>query len=188
MSTEHQIEHEFEKLHQFLRDEEQATIFALRKKVEKKKQLMKEKLEEMNRNISALSHTIRDIEERMKANVWFLKVTVKLLVLDPNTACPQLVLSEDLTSLTYNKIRQLLPDNPERFDFFRCVLSSEGFISGTHSWDVEVGINSAWTVRIMLYQRKRDNFSKDGVWYVQYTGKEYVSRSPEQHATRFPDT
>uniref|UniRef100_A0A8C1QT81 Zinc-binding protein A33-like n=1 Tax=Cyprinus carpio TaxID=7962 RepID=A0A8C1QT81_CYPCA len=228
--TERQIEHEFEKLHQFLRDEEQATISALRKEEEKKNQMMKEKLEEMNRHISALSHTIKDIEERMKANdVSFLKVIITLsrgtqpdperccgalidvphylgnlafrvwkkmqdivqntpVVLDPNTASPQLVLSDDLTSLTHNKSRQLLPDNPERFDFFHCVLGSEGFKSGTHCWDVEVGNNSAWTVGIMAasYQRKGDAFFREGVWYVQYTGKEYLSLSPEQPAARCP--
>ncbi|XP_073677294.1 zinc-binding protein A33-like [Garra rufa] len=72
--TERQIKEEFEKLHQFLRDEEEATITALREEEEQKKQMMKEKLEEMNRHISALSHTIKDTEEMMKANdVCFLK-------------------------------------------------------------------------------------------------------------------
>lgn len=110
------------------------------------------------------------------------------VILDPNTASPQLILSDDLTSLTFNKSRQPFPDNAERFDFFRCVLGSEVFKSGTHSWDVEVGNNSAWTVGIITasYQRKGDSFFKAGVWYVQYTGKEYVSQSPEQPATRFP--
>ncbi|KAL0159022.1 hypothetical protein M9458_047098, partial [Cirrhinus mrigala] len=110
------------------------------------------------------------------------------VVLDPNTASPQLILSDDLTSLTYNKSRQPLPDNLERFDFFHCVLGSEGFKSGAHYWDVEVGNNSAWTVGIIAasYRRKGDNFFKEGVWYVQYTGKEYISQSPEQHAARLP--
>ncbi|KAL1267339.1 hypothetical protein QQF64_032702 [Cirrhinus molitorella] len=72
--TERQIKQQFEKLHQFLRDEEEATITALRNEEEQKKQMMKEKLEEMNRHISALSHTIKDTEEMMKANdVCFLK-------------------------------------------------------------------------------------------------------------------
>lgn len=125
------------------------------------------------------------IKIRAAANCFLSSAPV---ILDPNTASPQLILSDDLTSLTFNKSRQLFPDNAERFDFFRCVLGSEGFKSGTHSWDVEVGNNSAWTVGIITasYQRKGDNFFKAGVWYVQYTGKEYVSQSPEQPATRFP--
>ncbi len=73
--TERQIKQQFEKLHQFLRDEEEATITALREEEEQKKQMMKEKLVEINRHISALSHTIKDTEEMMKDNdICFLKV------------------------------------------------------------------------------------------------------------------
>ncbi|XP_050961743.1 nuclear factor 7, brain-like isoform X2 [Labeo rohita] len=72
--TEHQIKQQFEKLHQFLRDEEEATITALREEEEQKKQMMEEKLQDINRHISALSHTIKDMEEMMKDNdVCFLK-------------------------------------------------------------------------------------------------------------------
>ncbi|KAL0198863.1 hypothetical protein M9458_007403, partial [Cirrhinus mrigala] len=68
------IKQQFAKLHQFLRDEEEVTITALREEEEQKKQMMKEKLEEINRHISALSHTIKDMEETMKDNdVCFLK-------------------------------------------------------------------------------------------------------------------
>lgn len=66
--TEEQIKEEFKKLHQFLKDEEEATITALRKEEEQKSQMMKEKLEEMNSQISALSDTIKDIEEKMNAS------------------------------------------------------------------------------------------------------------------------
>uniref|UniRef100_A0A671RR89 Uncharacterized protein n=1 Tax=Sinocyclocheilus anshuiensis TaxID=1608454 RepID=A0A671RR89_9TELE len=74
--TKRQIKQQFEKLHQFLRDEEEATITALREEEEQKKQMMKEKLEEFNRHISALSQSIKDMEEMMKASdVCFLKVS-----------------------------------------------------------------------------------------------------------------
>ncbi len=54
------------------------------------------------------------------------------VILDPNTAHPSLVLSDDLTSLRYSENKQLLPNNPERFDDYSC------FNSGTHCWDVDV--------------------------------------------------
>ncbi len=55
-------------------------ITALREEEEQKKQMMKEKLEEMNRHISALSNTIKDMEEMMKdSDVCFLKVCFQMI-------------------------------------------------------------------------------------------------------------
>ncbi|XP_056308841.1 E3 ubiquitin-protein ligase TRIM35-like [Danio aesculapii] len=107
--TKHQIKHEFEKLHQFLRDEEEATITALREEEEQKKQVMKEKLEEMNTHISALSRTIKDTEEMLKANdVCFLKEfpvsmeRVQISQPDPQTPSGALIqVSRYLGNLTY---------------------------------------------------------------------------------------
>ena len=73
--TEKQIKEEFEKLHQFLRDEEAARIAALREEEEQKSQMMKEKIEKMSREISSLSDTIRAIEGAMGADdITFLQV------------------------------------------------------------------------------------------------------------------
>ncbi|XP_058626647.1 zinc-binding protein A33-like [Onychostoma macrolepis] len=210
--TEHQIKQQFEKLHQFLRDEEEATITALREEEEQKKQ----KLEEMNRHISALSHTIKDMEEMMKASdVCFLKefpvsmesvqissepdpqmpsgalihvprylgklpfrVWKKMqeiiqntpVILDPNTAHQWLIVSDDLTSVRFSEKNQYFPDNPERFDYFRCVLGSEGFNSGTHCWDVEVKQSSSWILGVTTAsnQRKGWRFFNTDVWTVEY--------------------
>ncbi|XP_030642193.1 tripartite motif-containing protein 35-like isoform X2 [Chanos chanos] len=72
--TERQIKEEFEKLHQFLRDEEAARIAAVRQEEEQKSQMMKEKTEEMSREISHLSDSIRALEEEIKAeDISFLK-------------------------------------------------------------------------------------------------------------------
>uniref|UniRef100_A0A671LHY1 Uncharacterized protein n=1 Tax=Sinocyclocheilus anshuiensis TaxID=1608454 RepID=A0A671LHY1_9TELE len=163
-----QIKQRFEKLHQFLRDEEEATITALREEEEQKKQMM-EKLEEMNRHISALSHTIKDTEEMMKATAVDC-VSSAPVILDPNTASPDLVLSDDLTSVRCSGNNQLIPDNPERFNIFPCVLGSEGFNSGTHCWDVEVKESPGWIIGVTTAsnQRKGRVFFNTDVWSVTY--------------------
>ncbi|KAL0199260.1 hypothetical protein M9458_007800, partial [Cirrhinus mrigala] len=38
------------------------------------------------------------------------------VILDPNSADPELVVSDDLTSVRYSENKQPVPDNPERFD------------------------------------------------------------------------
>ncbi|KAJ8248661.1 hypothetical protein COCON_G00233850 [Conger conger] len=65
--TERQIKMEFEKLQQFLKDEEAARITALREEEEQKSQMMKEKIEKMTEEISSLSEQIRAIEQELGA-------------------------------------------------------------------------------------------------------------------------
>ncbi|XP_073691425.1 E3 ubiquitin-protein ligase TRIM35-like [Garra rufa] len=91
------------------------------------------------------------------------------VILDPNTAHPHLHLSDDLTSVRYSGDKPV-PDNPERFDCYPCVLGSEGFNSGTHCWDVEVKQSSIWSIGVTTAsnQRKGYVFSNTGVWCVSY--------------------
>ncbi|KAJ8246521.1 hypothetical protein COCON_G00234900 [Conger conger] len=73
--TERQIKMEFEKLQQFLKDEEAARITALREEEEQKSQMMKKKIEKMTEEISSLSEQIRAIEQELGAeDVSFLQV------------------------------------------------------------------------------------------------------------------
>ncbi|CAB1330286.1 unnamed protein product, partial [Coregonus sp. 'balchen'] len=58
---------EFEKLHQFLREEEEARIAAQSEEEERKSQMIKNKIEEMSRLMSSLSDTIRALEEELRA-------------------------------------------------------------------------------------------------------------------------
>ncbi|XP_048346551.1 E3 ubiquitin-protein ligase TRIM39-like [Sphaerodactylus townsendi] len=91
--------------------------------------------------------------------------------LDPATAHPGLVLSEDRKAVKYGGMQQGPPseDNPEKFDAYILVLGSERFTSGRHYWEVEVGDSPEWDLGICResVNRKglRTMFSpKSGFW------------------------
>lgn len=92
------------------------------------------------------------------------------VVLDPNTAHPDLLVSADLSSVRWSWSKRALPDNAERFDHHPCVLASKGVRSGTLSWAVEVRQSSDWTLGVTteLNQRKGWDFFSADVWSVCY--------------------
>ncbi|XP_008584578.1 PREDICTED: E3 ubiquitin-protein ligase TRIM69 isoform X1 [Galeopterus variegatus] len=71
------------------------------------------------------------------------------LTLDPKTAHPNLVLSKNRTSVWHGDIKQVMPDNPERFDSSVAVLGSKAFTSGKWYWEVEVAKKTKWTVGVV---------------------------------------
>ncbi|XP_026196223.1 tripartite motif-containing protein 35-like [Anabas testudineus] len=118
-------------------------------------------------------------------NIWTKMkdvVSYTPVVLDPNTAHPELILSEDLTSVRRGE-KQQLPENPERFDHYSSVLGSEGFNSGTHSWDVELGDNTSWTVGVFEESTQRNENIWPGLWRILFYKGRYTSYSPTTSST-----
>ncbi|XP_053171636.1 nuclear factor 7, ovary-like [Scomber japonicus] len=108
------------------------------------------------------------------------------VIVDPNTAHPRFILSEDLTSVRRGRKRQQLPDNPERFEFFKAVLGSEGFNSGTHSWDVEVGDNKDWMLGVSSESVQRKENIKSGLWIIVFYDDKYSAYSSPGPFTDLP--
>ncbi|XP_035871762.1 butyrophilin subfamily 3 member A3-like [Phyllostomus discolor] len=90
--------------------------------------------------------------------------------LDPDTAHPTLLVSEDKRSLQRVDTWQKLPENPKRFDWENCVLGCGSFISGKHFWEVEVGNRNDWRVGVCRESVSRKGGGKmvpeNGFWTV----------------------
>uniref|UniRef100_A0A3B4AT59 Uncharacterized protein n=1 Tax=Periophthalmus magnuspinnatus TaxID=409849 RepID=A0A3B4AT59_9GOBI len=174
--TKAQIQEQFDKLHQFLLEEEDSRIKALKEEEEQKTQRIKDKMVAVSREMEAVSKTIAETEEELRATDTFFvlqyKSTVEILqdrtlveepqmepgekmrrlvkfypvILDQNSADPELMLSQDLSSVRCGE-RQRLPQNPERSKD-HIVFGSKVFRSGIHSWDVEVGDSKSWSAGV----------------------------------------
>uniref|UniRef100_A0A452I059 Zinc finger protein RFP-like n=1 Tax=Gopherus agassizii TaxID=38772 RepID=A0A452I059_9SAUR len=117
---------------------------------------------------------LMEILRKFKANV----------TLDPDTAHLNLVLSEDLRSVKWEEIQQELPDNPERFDTEPSVLGWEGFTSGRHCWEMEVGDRGGWVVGVAKesVRRRGEIRPGEGIWAVGYVLDQFWAlTSPATH-------
>ncbi|XP_076828764.1 E3 ubiquitin-protein ligase TRIM39 isoform X2 [Brachyhypopomus gauderio] len=95
--------------------------------------------------------------------------------LDPNTAHPRLILSEDRKTVRCSDKNQLVPRNPERFDRVVCVLGQEGFTSGRYYWEVEVGGKTDWDLGVASRSINRKGKitvnPSNGYWFLSLRDK-----------------
>ncbi|NXU60089.1 TRI39 ligase, partial [Turnix velox] len=111
------------------------------------------------------------------------------VVLDSDTAHCELVLSDDCKSVKRQDKLRDIPDHPERFDPWRCVLGCDGFTSGRHYWEVEAEDRGGWTVGVCRQDVTRKGEiefkPEEGIWAVgKWAGRFQALTSPS--LTRLP--
>ncbi|TDH03008.1 hypothetical protein EPR50_G00158660 [Perca flavescens] len=123
------------------------------------------------KHVSSLKY---HVWEKMAELVQYTPIT-----LDPNTAYPWLSLSPDLTSVTNSGCLQKLPDNPERFGHFVFLLGSEGFTSGRHAWEVDVGDKADWMLGVVKESIDRKGHisgcPEGGFWMISHCDGDYLA-------------
>uniref|UniRef100_A0A3Q2YAA7 Nuclear factor 7, ovary-like n=1 Tax=Hippocampus comes TaxID=109280 RepID=A0A3Q2YAA7_HIPCM len=109
-----------------------------------------------------------DVACRSCSTTTIVLPSVEDVTLDPDTANPWLQLSQDRRQVRHLGAWQDLPDHPDRFDTVVIVLGREGFTSGRHYWEVQVGEKDDWYLGVAKSSVKRKGrisvSSANGYW------------------------
>ncbi|XP_067307809.1 E3 ubiquitin-protein ligase TRIM39 [Pseudorasbora parva] len=105
------------------------------------------------------------------------KFTVNV-TMNPETAHPKLLLSEDDKQAGYGETRQIVSDNPWRFDQCPSVLGKEGFSSGKFYFEVQVEGKTEWDLGVARESVNRKGIitlsPRNGLWTLWLrNGSEY---------------
>ncbi|XP_022533807.2 E3 ubiquitin-protein ligase TRIM39 isoform X4 [Astyanax mexicanus] len=100
------------------------------------------------------------------------------VTLDPDTASPYLILSDDGKQVRRGDKKQSLSDNPKRFTYYCNVLGKEGFSSGRFYYEVQVRGKREWDLGVAKASVNRKGkitlCPKNGFWTVILrNGNEY---------------
>ncbi|XP_054554376.1 E3 ubiquitin-protein ligase TRIM38-like isoform X2 [Talpa occidentalis] len=110
-------------------------------------------------NVSELYFNVRDMLKTYQVSV----------TLDPETAHSNLILSEDGRKVTHGGTQKKC-HNSKRFLALPCVLGSEGFTSGRHYFEVDVGQGTEWALGVCLEDVPRDRDMQlkpeSGFWVI----------------------
>ncbi|XP_076015537.1 bloodthirsty-related gene family, member 30 [Genypterus blacodes] len=121
--------------------------------------------------------SLRDAK-KIKASTGFKKVRVYLedVTLNPVTAYPFLILSEDRKQLKRGEKLQFYRNSQHRFDVWSCVIAKEGYSTGRHYWEVFVGENKDWKLGVLSEAAQRkglfDMNPSNGYYALWWSGNQ----------------
>ncbi|XP_078087409.1 E3 ubiquitin/ISG15 ligase TRIM25-like isoform X4 [Mustelus asterias] len=138
-------------------------------------------------NLSNISqHIQKRLNESEKYHSDILGIIGKRsLSLDPKTANYNLVLSDNLKSVTWGTWQQPYPSHPERFKDHPQVLCFQSFSSGFHFWDVETDGNN-WGLGIVSESvERKGEMSEFGNNKTSWCLNFYVDSLSAAHNSQF---
>uniref|UniRef100_A0A8C9XYR3 E3 ubiquitin-protein ligase TRIM21-like n=1 Tax=Sander lucioperca TaxID=283035 RepID=A0A8C9XYR3_SANLU len=99
------------------------------------------------------------------------------VTLDPDTAYPKLILSDDGKQVNYGDVRKNLPDNPERFSKCAIVLGKQSFSSGRFYFEVQVKGRTDWDLGVVRESINRKGAitlsPQKGYWTIVLRNRNY---------------
>ncbi|XP_076583692.1 E3 ubiquitin-protein ligase TRIM39-like [Chaetodon auriga] len=123
------------------------------------------------RAVAQLEETLsKEMKKLIEAELKRVQQYAVDVTLDPDTAHPNLILSDDGKQVNFGDVRKTLPDNPERFSLNPCVLGKQSFSSGRFYFEVEVTGKTEWDFGVAResINRKEDIplSPEDGYWTI----------------------
>ncbi|KAK5903086.1 hypothetical protein CgunFtcFv8_006896 [Champsocephalus gunnari] len=104
----------------------------------------------VRRAVTQLEETLRKQMKKLLSEVELKRVQQYEVevTLDPDTAQPNLVLSDDGKQVNCGDVKKNLPDSPERFDSWACVFAKQSFSSGRFYYEVQVKGKTNWDLGV----------------------------------------
>ncbi|XP_076027352.1 E3 ubiquitin-protein ligase TRIM39-like [Genypterus blacodes] len=127
--------------------------------------------------VAQLQETIgKEVKRLLEVELKRIQKFAVDVTLDPDTAHPNLILSDDEKQVHLDDdVKKKLPDSPQRFKGWPCVLGKQSFSSGRFYYEVQVKGKTAWTLgvaREKLYRKGSITARpQDGSWTVMLRNK-----------------
>ncbi|XP_035516020.1 E3 ubiquitin-protein ligase TRIM21-like, partial [Morone saxatilis] len=133
----------------------------------------------VRRAVNQLEETLsKQMKKLIKVELKRVQQYAVDVTLDPDTANPYLILSDDGKQVRSGDVEKDLSDNPERFSDCTCVLGQQSFSSGKKYYEVEVKGKTEWDLGVVResIDRKEDTplSPVEGYWTIWLrNGNEY---------------